>query len=70
MSQENLERFRQLVWQDRALQEELWAATDQDEFIALVQRLGAERGCEFTTEEVFGALQAGHRAWLERWLNA
>jgi hypothetical protein len=69
MSQEGFERFRELVWQDRALQQELWATTNQQEFIALVQRLGAERGCEFTTAEVSAALQASLRAWLERWLD-
>lgn len=69
MSQENFERFRQLVWEDRALQQELWATTNWDEFIALVQRLGAERGCEFTSAEVSAALQASQRAWMERWLD-
>ncbi len=69
MSQENFERFRELVWEDRALQQELWATTDPNEFIALVQRLGAERGCEFTAEEVSAALRASHSAWLMRWLD-
>lgn len=69
MSLENFERFRQLVLLDRDLQQQLHSTTGREQFVALTQRLGAERGCDFTIEEVQEALRAAHRAWLERWLQ-
>lgn len=69
MSQESFEQFRQLVLREPALQQQLKATSDREQFIALTQRLGAERGYDFTVEDVRQALQASHRAWLERWLQ-
>lgn len=67
MSHESLDQFRQLVLQDRALQEQLRDLTDQEAFVALLVQLGAERGFAFSAEEVLAALSAGRRAWLMRW---
>ncbi len=67
MPEADFESFRRLVLQDLQLQAQLRDESDQQEFIALAVRLGAERGCHFTAEEVTGALLAARRAWIERW---
>jgi hypothetical protein len=64
-----LERFRQLVLDDLALQVELRDITDRELFVARVVQLGAERGCRMAGADVEDALRAGRRAWLERWLG-
>jgi predicted ribosomally synthesized peptide with nif11-like leader len=69
MSQENFERFKQLVLQDAGLQEQLRGTSDRDRMVALTQQLGAERGYSFTTEDVLEALRASQREWIERWLH-
>jgi predicted ribosomally synthesized peptide with nif11-like leader len=69
MSQENFEQFRQLVLQDKALQEQLRGTSDRDRLISLARQLGAERGYSFTTADVLAALQANQREWIERWLQ-
>jgi len=68
MSSEDLERFRQLVLEDEALQRALEATVETPAFIALARRLGAERGCHFTAEDVQDALRAARRTWRERWV--
>lgn len=68
MSQENLEQFRRIVWQDAMLQERLLETLDAEAFLRLVVQLGQERGCHFTIEDVATALRAGQRVWIERWL--
>ncbi len=67
MSQENLEQFRQLVLLDPLLQAQLRHLPDKPAFIARMLELGAERGYEFTAEELEAALAAGRRAWNQRW---
>lgn len=68
IASENLERFRQLVLADRGLHAQLRQTADLDGFVALAVRLGAERGCVFTDQEVRAALRECRRAWLERWI--
>ena len=68
MSQEALNRFRLLVLQDAAWQTQLREVEERDEFIARVRELARERGLEFSDEVVAEGLQAGRRAWLERWI--
>ena len=65
---QNLERFRQLVLADRSLREQLRQTSDLEGFVALAVRLGAERDCVFTDQEVRAALRECRRAWLERWI--
>src|SRR5437773_65365 len=67
MPQESLDQFRQLVLQDLALQEQLRETPNLDAFLALIVRLGAERGYDFGVEEVKEALRASQRTWIERW---
>jgi predicted ribosomally synthesized peptide with nif11-like leader len=69
MSQENFERFRQLVLQDPALQLQLRSTSDRDHLVSLTRELGQEHGYSFTTEDVLEALRANQRAWIERWLQ-
>lgn len=66
MSQETLAQFRQLVFTDKQLQEQLREMTDREEFIAFVVRLGSERGYDFTPDDVEEAMRSGRRVWLER----
>lgn len=66
--QQNLERFGQTVLADRELHDQLRAAADEKTFVALVVRLGADRGFDFTADVVETALREKRRAWLERWL--
>jgi predicted ribosomally synthesized peptide with nif11-like leader len=68
MPRESLEQFRLLVLEDATLQEHLRQTTDRETFIMLIIESGAERGFDFTAEEVREALYASRRAWLERWV--
>jgi hypothetical protein len=68
IASENLERFRQLVLADRSLFDQLRQTAGLDAFVALAVRLGRERDCVFTEEEVRAALRECRRSWLERWI--
>jgi hypothetical protein len=68
MPENGLEQFRQFALQDEALQKRLRETDGRQEFVALMLRLGAERGYRFTAEEVEEALSASWRAWIERWV--
>ena len=68
-SPEALDRFREVVLNDLALQEELRDVVDHKLFVSLVVRLGAERGCRMSPLDVDEALREGRRAWLERWVG-
>ncbi len=65
---QNFERFGHLVLADRALHDQLRATANEEAFVALAIRLGAERGCAFTAPTVTAAIRERRRAWLERWL--
>jgi hypothetical protein len=68
VASEHLERFRQLVLAERGLFDQLRQTADLDGFVALAVRLGAERGCVFTDQDVRAAVRECRRAWLERWI--
>ncbi|HEY0426268.1 MAG TPA: Nif11-like leader peptide family natural product precursor [Pyrinomonadaceae bacterium] len=68
MSQENFEKFRQIVLEDLPLQESLRGFTERDEFVARVVETGAARGIEFTAEDVWEAMRENRRVWIERWI--
>ncbi len=67
MSQTSLEQFQHLVLHDPRLQEHLRETLDKPAFIARMLQLGAERGYEFTAEEIEAALASARRAWTLRW---
>jgi hypothetical protein len=66
--QQNLERFGNLVLADRALHDQLRATANEEAFVALAIRLGAERGCAFTAPTVAAAIREQRHVWRERWL--
>jgi hypothetical protein len=66
--QQALERFRELVFADRALHVQLRATPDEPAFIELAVRLAAERQCELKASVLQDAIIQKRRAWLERWL--
>ena len=68
MSSESLEQFKREVLQDQSLARVLREESDRGRFVGLIVRLGAERGYNFTPEEVEGQMRAARRAWLERLL--
>ena len=61
-----LQRFRAIVEQDDALQEELRDVLDSSLFVRRVVQLGASRDCRFSPAEVEEALRDSRRAWSER----
>ena len=62
----DLERFVQLGLADRDLLDQLRATADLESFAALAVRLGRDRVCDFTAEDVRRAVRERRRAWLER----
>jgi Nif11 domain len=68
MLSEPLTRFRLLVLQDQSLQNQLRDLDDRDEFIVRAIELGRLHDYDFTEADVNEAMQAGRRAWLERWI--
>jgi hypothetical protein len=68
MSMESFEQFRQIVLYDPILQVRLRETTELRPFVELVIRVGEERGCIFTPEEVEAALRESRRSWIERWI--
>lgn len=56
MKSQNLEAFFHLVSRDEKLQHELSAAEDAEAFVRAVVRLGREKGCSFSQEQVESAL--------------
>jgi Nif11 domain len=63
---ESFARFRELVWANPELAQQLWATPEPSEFVDLAVRLGAERGLRFTSEDVRRAMRDGRFAWLAR----
>lgn len=68
MTQSDFDRFRQMVAEDRTLQDKLLEASEKAAFIRLVIGLGREQGLVLTAGDVESALNAGMRAWVERWI--
>ena len=68
MSLENLEKFRQFIWENAARQKELQNFRFQPEFIAAVVEAGKSAGFEFTPAEVQEIMNDNRRLWIERWI--
>jgi len=66
MSLQSLEQFRELVFREPALQEQLSEAGRTDDFLVRVLRVGRARGFDFTESDVVNAMQAQRQAWMER----
>ena len=69
MSQEDFERFRDLVLENTELQAQLREVENREAFMRLVVQLGQDRGYSFGVEQVASAMQASRRAWIERGLG-
>jgi hypothetical protein len=68
VSEEQFDSFRQLVFDDVALQAELRSVTDMGVFVAEVERLAARHGYVVEATDVEAALRKGRQSWLERWI--
>ena len=64
----DLECFVQLVLADGGLFEQLRQTAGLDGFAALAVRLGRERDCVFTEQDVRAALAERRRTWQKRWI--
>ncbi len=62
------EGFRDTVFADAALRDELHRCKQMDEFMALTVALGAERGFQFTAEDVRAVVNRARRDWMEQWI--
>jgi hypothetical protein len=67
-SQRQLEHFRELVWNDAALQAVLQGTGDAEALAAAVLREAGSRGYRFGLEDVRAALRAGRSGWQARWV--
>lgn len=68
MSEDDFEQFRQMVLQQKNLQEKLCDISDKEEFYKSVMKLGRENGFNFTIENIREAMMKNQRAWIERWI--
>lgn len=64
----DLEKLRQIVFRDAALQSDLQAISDREEFIKRMLEIGSERDLKFTEEDILQAMNDQRRAWIERWI--
>lgn len=60
----SFEAFREIVFDDFALQLLLRQVTERAAFFAQVVALGSQRGFDVSTDHVVAAVQAGERNWL------
>ena len=65
---EALERLRERVFDDPALQQRLRGLGSKQVFAARLVEVAAEEGLDLTLEEVDEALTQARREWVERWL--
>jgi hypothetical protein len=63
-----MDRLRDVVLADDALQDELLAAPDAARFAQRLTDLAAGLGLALTVEEVLAEIKAARRLWLERWV--
>jgi hypothetical protein len=63
-----MDRLRDVVLADDALQDELLATTDAAQFAQRLTDLAAGLGLVLTAEEVRAELKTERRRWLERWV--
>lgn len=60
--------FREHVFGDQTVRDELRACGEIDEFMALTVALGAHRGFMFSVEDVRAETNRARRAWIEQWI--
>ena len=60
------DRFRELVFADRALQDALMAETNPEVWIEMASRMARARGYTLNAEDIRQEMRASRLAWLER----
>jgi hypothetical protein len=65
-SAEVIETLRQRVHSSPALQAQLFAVTDPQEFVAVVRQVALAFDLALSDEEVLQAMRMGRRAWSDR----
>jgi EAL domain-containing protein (putative c-di-GMP-specific phosphodiesterase class I) len=68
MSEKTFAQFREMVLDDPRLQARLRGIADRGEFVTAVVAVANEAGCEIAVEDVEKEINAGRRAWIERWI--
>ncbi len=61
-------RFREAVFADPSLAEELRACGDRDELAARAIALGTAAGYRFSAADVHAAMHEGRRRWISQWI--
>ncbi len=61
-----LDRLRQALQDQPALQEQMFEIRDAAEFVETLARLAAEEGCAVEPDALMAALRQGRRDWIER----
>lgn len=64
------DQFRELVFEDRELQQKLLAIPDRRDFVQMAVALGREHGFPLDADHVESALRRGRESWNRRWENA
>ena len=64
------DRFREVVFKEPELQEQLLLTPDRASFVELAVELGRDRGYVFDRDLVESAIRRGREAWNDRWVNA
>ncbi len=64
MSIENAQKFRSVVASSPELANQILAAKNREEFLAISTRLGKENGLPFTSEEAVQVMDAAEKAAL------
>lgn len=65
--QEQFADFREIVFAELTLQQQLRAVVDPSSFVAKAKELGEANGFIFTEEDVRAAMATGRHTWLSQW---
>jgi predicted ribosomally synthesized peptide with nif11-like leader len=68
-SPDALERFRETVRKDPALQSRLRATSDRESFIRLAVSVARDAGFQFNAADVEHAMESARREWYETWIR-
>lgn len=64
----DFKQFRTEVLRDPSLQQSLSGGGSKTEFVTRVVEAGAERGFQFTADDVVEAMRASKAEWVLRWI--
>ena len=66
---DQFQAFREVVFMNRALQEELRSCDRMDELVALTVARGGALGFRFSSEDVAAQVNRARRDWMEQWIR-